>query len=70
MKTDVVIGWVGGCVTWPPWVSPSPRRERCEKKQKEEQRRKSERLTNLRAKWDGNGKRDRRDWKGGRVAVV
>lgn len=28
---------------------------------------KPERFTNLRAKWDGNGKRD---WKGGRVAVV
>lgn len=35
-----------------------------QKKKKEEQRRKPERFTNLRAKWDGNGMRDREIGKG------
>lgn len=39
-------------------------------KQKKEEQRKPERLTNLRAKWDGNGKRDRAIGKGGREAAA
>lgn len=61
--------WLGACDSPVVGVPVSPG-EGVRETKKEEQMRKPERLTTLRVKWDGNGKRDRAIGKGGREAAA